>query len=193
VQDTLEEKLHAFKYESGNVELQWNNSKKCVSEHIMIHKKQLDNVEYFNYLGSMITNDARYTGEIKSGIATAKAAFNKKKTLFTRKLNLNLSKKLVKYCIWRIASYGGETWTVQKVDQKYLESFEMWCWRRMEISWTNSVRNEEVLHRVKGERNVLLTIRKRKANWIGHTFRRNCVLKLVIAGKIEGRIGVTGR
>jgi hypothetical protein len=36
--------------------------------------------------------------------------------------------------------YGAETWTLQKVDQKFLESFEMWCWRRMEkISWTDRV------------------------------------------------------
>jgi hypothetical protein len=47
--------------------------------------------------------------------------------------------------------YGAETWTLRKMDQKYLESFEMWYWRRMEISWTDRVRNEEVLHRVKGE------------------------------------------
>jgi hypothetical protein len=45
---------------------------------IMIDQKQLENVEYFNYLGSMITNDARCTGEIKSRIVMAKAAFNKK-------------------------------------------------------------------------------------------------------------------
>jgi hypothetical protein len=46
--------------------------------------------------------------------------------------NLNLRKKLVKCYIWSIALYGAETWTVRKMDQKYLESFEMWCWRRME-------------------------------------------------------------
>jgi hypothetical protein len=56
---------------------------------IMIDQKQLENVEYFNYLGSMITSDARCTHEIKSRIAMAKAAFNKKKNLFTRKLDLN--------------------------------------------------------------------------------------------------------
>jgi hypothetical protein len=50
---------------------------------IMIDQKQLENVEYFNDLGSMITNDARCTRTIKSRIAMAKAAFNKKKTLFT--------------------------------------------------------------------------------------------------------------
>ena len=76
----------------------------------------------------------------------AKAAFNKKKTLFTTKLDLNLRKKLVKCYIWSMALYGAETWTLQAADQKYLESFEMWCWRRMEkISWTDHVRNEEVL------------------------------------------------
>jgi hypothetical protein len=59
---------------------------------IMIDQKQLENVEYFNYVGSMITNDARCTREIKSRIDMAKAAFNKKKNLFTSKLDLNLRK-----------------------------------------------------------------------------------------------------
>jgi hypothetical protein len=98
---------------------------------IMIDQKQLENVEYLKYLGSMITNDARCTHEIKSRIAMAKAAFNKKKTLFTSKLDLNLRKKLVKCYIWSITLYGAETWTLRKVDQKYPESFEIWCWRRM--------------------------------------------------------------
>jgi hypothetical protein len=74
----------------------------------------------------------------------AKAAFNKK-TLFTSKLDLNLRKKLVKCCIWSTALYGAETWTLRAADQKYLECFEMWCWRRMEISWVDHVRNKEVL------------------------------------------------
>jgi len=61
------------------------------------------------------------------------------------------------------------------------------------ISWTDHVRNEEVLLRVKEQRNILLEIRKRKANWIGHILRRNCLLQRVIEGKIQGGIEVTGR
>jgi hypothetical protein len=91
----------------------------------------------------MIINDARCTHEIKSRVAMAKAAFNKKKALFTSKLALNLRKKLVKCYIWSITLYCVETWTLQKVDWRDLESFEMWCWRRMQkISCTNHVRNE---------------------------------------------------
>ena len=107
-------------------------------------------MECFKYLGSILTNDGRCTCEIKYRIATAKAAFNKKNALFTSTLDLELRKKLVKCYIWSIALYGAETWKIRAADQKHLESFEMWCWRRMEkISWTEHVRNEEVLLRVK--------------------------------------------
>jgi hypothetical protein len=59
---------------------------------------------------------------------------------------------------------GAETWTVRAVDKKQLQSFEMWCWRRTEkISWTDHVRNEEVLLQVNEQRNILQAIRKRKA------------------------------
>jgi hypothetical protein len=86
----------------------------------------MENVEYFSYVDSLITNDARCTREIKSRIAMAKAAFNKKKTIFTSKLDLNLRKKLVKCYIWSIGLYGAETWTLQKVDQKYLKYQKTW-------------------------------------------------------------------
>ena len=82
----------------------------------------------------------------------------------------------------------------RKVDQKYFGSLEMWCWRRTEkISCTVRVRNEEVLQGVWKERNILHKIKRRTANWIGHILRRNCYLKYVVEGKIEGRIEVTGR
>jgi hypothetical protein len=47
----------------------------------------------------------------------------------------------MKCYIWGIAFCGAVTWTLRKVDQKYLENFEMWCWRRFEISWNDRVKN----------------------------------------------------
>jgi len=73
----------------------------------MIDQKQLENVECFKYLGSMLTNYGRSTCEIKSRIAMAKATLNKKKTLFIA--NWTLKKKLVNCCIWSMALYGAET------------------------------------------------------------------------------------
>ena len=57
---------------------------------IMINQTQLESVECFKYLGNMLTNDGRCTCEIKCRIDMAKAAFNKKKNLFTSTLDLEL-------------------------------------------------------------------------------------------------------
>jgi hypothetical protein len=54
-------------------------------------------------------------------------------------------------------------------------------------SWTDRVRNEEVLHKVEEEKNTPRAVKNRKANWIGHMLRRNCLLKNFIEGKTEGR------
>jgi len=54
------------------------------------------------------------------------------------------------------------------------------------ISWTDRVRNGEVLLTVKEQRNILHEIIKRKAHWIGHILRRNCLLQRVTDGKIKG-------
>jgi hypothetical protein len=89
----------------------------------MINQKQLENMESFKYLGSMLKVEGRCTCETKSSIAMAKAAFNKKRALFTSKMDLELRNKLVKRYIWSIDLYGAETWTLRGVDQKHLESF----------------------------------------------------------------------
>ena len=80
-------------------------------------------------------------------------------TRLLSKLDVYLRNKLVKCYIWSIAFYGAENFTLRKVDEKYLESLEMWCWRKMEeILWNNRVKSE-VLHRVEEERNILKTIK----------------------------------
>jgi hypothetical protein len=102
-------------------------------------------------------------------------------------LTLYLRKKLVKCCILRVGLYDAETWALWKVDQKYLEIFKCGAgegWRQLD----NRVRNEEVLHRVKEDRNVLQTIKRREANWIGHMLHRHCLLQHATEGKVEGSI-----
>ena len=146
----------------------------------MIDQKHLENVESFKYLGSMLTDGGRCTVKLNVGLSWLKLHLTRGR-LFTGTLGLNLRKKLVKCYIWSIALCGGETGTVRAVDKKQLESFEMWCWRGMEkISWTDHVRNEEVLLQVNEQRNILHAIRKRKANWIGHILSRNCLLNKLL-------------
>ena len=87
-------------------------------------------------------------------------------------------KKLVKCFVWIVALYGAETWTLQRNEQKELEAFEIWIWRRMEsVKCTDKMKNAFVKERM-GEKIIILElIKKGKRNWLGHWLRRNCLLK----------------
>jgi hypothetical protein len=101
--------------------------------------------------------------------------------------------KLIKCYIWSMCLYGAEIWVLQKTGQKYLESFETWCWRSMEkISWTNHLENE-VWHTVERERNISCTVKQRKASWISHMLHRNCLLKQIVEERTKGKKKWGGR
>jgi len=119
------------------------------------------------------------------GLSKSKAAFNEKRSLFHENIGLDLRKKLMKCCIWSIVRCGAET---SENRSQCLESVEI-CWAKMEISWTDFMKNEHVLHRVEEERNILYSVNRRKANQIGYILRRDCLLKHFSEGKIWG----TGR
>ena len=68
---------------------------------------------------------------VKQRIAMAKEAFNRKRSIFWGPLEEELSKRLVKCFVWSVALYGAETWTLPRNEQKRLEAFQMWVWRRM--------------------------------------------------------------
>ncbi|KAJ4436680.1 hypothetical protein ANN_16811 [Periplaneta americana] len=82
----------------------------------------------------------------------------------------------VKCFVWSVALYGAETWTLRQNEEKRIDAFEMWIWRRMErVKWTDRIRNEAVLEKVGEERMMLKLIRK------------NCLLKDALEGKVNGR------
>ena len=92
----------------------------------------------------------------------------------------------MKRCIRSTAAYGTETWTLQKTDQKFLQSPAIWWWRSIEISWTDCGKNEQILHTDDEQRNILHTIKQSKFNWIGQILRRNCLIQHTIQGTTEG-------
>ena len=80
----------------------------------------------------------------------------------------DLRKRLVKCFAWSVALYGAETWTLRRTEQKRLEAFEMWIWRRMErVKWADKIKNAVKLERVGEGRIMLELIKKRKRNSVG--------------------------
>ncbi|KAJ4427989.1 hypothetical protein ANN_24002 [Periplaneta americana] len=77
--------------------------------------------------------------------------------------------RLVKCFVWSVAFFEGVTWTLRRREEKRIEAFEMWIWKRMEfVKWTDRIKNEAVLERVGEERMMLELTKKRKRNWLGH-------------------------
>jgi len=78
----------------------------------------------------------------------------------------------VKALVWSVALYGSETWTLRE-DVKRIHAFEMWIWRKVEISWTARGSNEAVLSLVQEQRSLVHIIKQRQTNWTGHVLRHD--------------------
>ena len=160
---------------------------------ITINNKRIERVQEFKYLGCYITSDLEPEIEIRRRCGYAKNAFGKMKKMFTDKsLNLQSRQRLLKCYIYSILLYGAETMTYSIKTINYLEACEMWFHRRMlRISWTQKLKNSEVLEMANSERMILETIKKRKLGYFGHVIRgkKYELLRLIIQGKIEGKRG----
>jgi len=136
------------------------------------------------------TSIGRSCRKVRRRIVLEKEAFNKKKDLMQKSLNLHLRKRLAKVFVWSIMLYGSETWTLQKEDIRRLEAFEMWIWRRMmKVLWTEHKTNEELLQMVDAEREMMDTLRSRQKRWLGHILRHDSLLRITLEGRTQGGKG----
>ena len=106
-------------------------------------------------LGRMIKSNAIGTRGMKCRIVIDKSSIQQRIS-FHQQIGLTFKEETSKVLHLEQSCVRCWNWTPRKIDQKYLESFVMWCWRRMgNISWIDCVRNEHVLRRIKEERNIL--------------------------------------
>ena len=163
-----------------------NVSPKCKLEFDGIEIKQ---VNKFEYLGSLITSDAKSDQEIKRRIGIAKTAFTCMSNVLTaRNINSQTKLRLIKCYIWSTMLYGCDTWTISEAMKKQLEAAEMWFLRRMmKVSWIKKVTNEDVLRRAQTERQLLKQIVKRQCSFLGHIVRKGGTECRMVTGKVEGK------
>lgn len=97
---------------------------------------------------------------------------NRKKLLCSRKMSIHKRKQLVKVLVWSVALYGPESWVINKADERYLENFEMWFWRRLlRVSWTELRTNDSVLNEICEPRELIRYIKERRWRLFGRTLR----------------------
>jgi hypothetical protein len=151
-------------------------------------------VDSYTYLGSNVNSQWDHLVEIKQRIAKAKAAFIRMSTVFkNRDLTLGTKCRLLRAYVFSVLLYGVEAWTLSQSAVGRLEAFEMWCYRRvLRVSWVDRITNDEILHRMGKEREIMVTVKKRKLEYLGHIMRneqRYGLLQLILQGKICGSRG----
>lgn len=149
----------------------------------------LEQVRQYRYLGAMITTDGKDDKEIRCRTAMAKEAFyNFANVLKNGKIRLDIRIRILKCYVWTVYRYASETWTISKTVERRVNAFEHWCYRRiLRISWTDKIRNEEVLRRIGIDGPMLLDlIQSTKRRFIDGV-RKDELSRLVMQGKVPGK------
>ena len=195
----LQEIVNKVKAESSRAGLDMNVKKTktmVISRHpeeskleISVDGVILEMVDIFKYLGTLIKDNGKIDTEIGARTKLAKAQFSAmSKTFTSKRLKTKTKIRILKCYIFSIFTYGSEAWTLSKVLEQKIESFEIWCYRWMaNISWKDKVTNENVMKKLDIKRNLLKDVQKRKLRYYGHVKRKNNFLTTAMEGRMRGK------
>ena len=113
-----------------------------------IDGKTVETVSDFIFLGSKITADRDCSNEIKT-LLGRKVITNVDSILKSRDITLPTKVRLVKAMVFPVVMYGCESWTIKKAEHQNIDSFQLWCWRRLlRVPWTARRSNQSVLKKI---------------------------------------------
>lgn len=162
-----------------------------IENRIQVAGGTIENVDKFEYLGSLITWDNNCSEEIKRRIGKATGALASLKHIWSsKKLKIENKLKILNTCVFSVLLYASETWTLKEADRKKLLVFEMKCYRRiLRINWQDMIRNDDIRKRISREETIIDTIKKRKLRLFGHICRMDDsrLVKHLLFGKIDGK------
>ena len=109
--------------------------------------------------------------------------------LKSRDITLPRKVHLVKATVFPVVMYGGESWTIKKVEHQKIDAFELWCWRRLlRVPWAARRSNQSILKEISPEYSLEGLMLKLKLQYFGHLMpRADSFEKTLMLGKIEGR------
>ena len=144
----------------------------------------------FLFLGPQITADGECSHEIKRQLLLGrKAMTNLDSVLKSRHIILPTNVHIVKAMVFPVVTYGCESWTVRKAEHQRIDSFKLWCWRRLlRVPWTARRSNQSILKEINPEYSLEGLMLKLKLQYFDHLIQTaDSLEKSLILGRIEGR------
>ena len=124
----------------------------------------------FIFLGSKITADSDCSHEIKRHLLLGrKAMTNLDSILKSRDITLPTKVQIVKAMTFPVVMYGCESWTIKKAECQGIDTFELWCWRRLlKVPWTARRSSQSILKEFNTEYSLEGPMLKLKLQYFGH-------------------------
>ena len=149
----------------------------------------METVTDFIFLGSKITADGDCSHDIKRHLLLGrKTLTNLESTLKSRDITMPTKVYLVKAMVFPVVVCGCENWTMKKAEHQRIDTFNLWCWRRLlRVPWIARRSNQSILKEISPEYSFEGLMLKLKLQYFGHLMRRTDSLeKTLMLGKIEG-------
>ena len=144
----------------------------------------------FIFLGSKVTAEDDCSHEIKRHLLLGrKVMTNLDSILKSRDITLLTKVHLVKAMVFPVVIYGCESRTIKKTEHQRIDTFELWCWRRLlRVPWTARRSNQSILKEISPEYSLEGLMLRLKLQYFGHLmWRADSFEKTLMLGKIEGR------
>ena len=138
--------------------------------------------------GTKITADGDCSHEIKRHLLLGRKVLTNLDSIFkSRDITLPTKVRLVKAMVFPVVMYGCESWTVKKAQQRRIDAFELWCWRRLlRVPWTAWRSNQSILKEISPEYSLEGLMLKLKLQYFGHQMQRtDSSEKTLMLGKME--------
>ena len=142
------------------------------------------------FLGSKITADGDCSHEIKRRLLLGRKVMTNLDSIFkSRDITLSTKVCLVKATVFPVVKYGCESWTIKKAEQRRIDAFELWCWRRLlRVPWTARRYNQSILKEISPGSSLEGLMLKLKLQYFGHLMQRvDSLEKTLMLGRIGGR------
>lgn len=196
-EEDLRKLLSKVKTESLNFGLRLNIKKTKIMTSgnmtdFVFDNEKIEVVKSFVFLGSRLDDDGRCAEDVKRRIMLGRSAMTSlEKIMKDRDISMNTKIRIVNTLVFPVVLYGCESWTLRKEERKRIDSFELWCWRRLlRVPWTAKRTNVSIVDQIKPICSLEAKMNKLKLTYFGHVMRaENSLEKTLMFGKVEGRRG----
>ena len=155
-----------------------------------IHGETVKTVADFILGWSKIAADGDSSHEIKRHLFLGRKVMTTLDSILkSRCITLTTKVCLVKAMVFPVVMYGCESWTIKKAEHQRIDTFELWCWRRLlRVPWTARRSNQSILKEISLGCSLEGLMLKLKLQYFGHLmWRADSLEKTLMLGKIEGR------